>query len=390
MELAYLPKNKIAGKTYKHFTVNSYPVSTTPATVADKKTEFFYIGKNSQIIDSLVEFFEGGYAAENAEKAMSILTRVSEKRNVQPSVIIVDAVLGMYALQVIHNFLASTRVLSSIPLMVEVSNCSGSEINDLRKLSFIDDIIDLRQCDKKLLSRISFISKIKDYNNHKDLQKNIQQSGKKTISAPGRIAKRAFDITVSSLALLALSPFFLLIAIAIKFESRGPVFYIAKRAGRGYRIFNFYKFRTMEMNADKKVEQLTHLNQYNADGSKGPVFFKVSNDPRITKVGAFLRNTSLDEFPQLINVLLGDMSLVGNRPLPLYEAQTLTTDDWATRFMAPAGMTGLWQIKKRGQKDMSVEERINLDIAYAHRNNFMYDLWIMANTPTALMQKSNV
>jgi lipopolysaccharide/colanic/teichoic acid biosynthesis glycosyltransferase len=120
------------------------------------------------------------------------------------------------------------------------------------------------------------------------------------------------------------------------------------------------------------------------------VFFKVSNDPRITRVGAFLRNTSLDELPQLINVLLADMSLVGNRPLPLYEAQTLTTDEWAARFMAPAGITGLWQIKKRGQDDMSVEERINLDIDYAKRNNFMYDLWIMANTPTALMQKSNV
>jgi lipopolysaccharide/colanic/teichoic acid biosynthesis glycosyltransferase len=119
------------------------------------------------------------------------------------------------------------------------------------------------------------------------------------------------------------------------------------------------------------------------------MFFKIDNDPRITRVGTFLRKTSLDELPQLINVLLGDMSLVGNRPLPLYEAATLTTDDWAARFMAPAGITGLWQIKKRGQKDMSVEERINLDIVYAKRNNFMYDLWIIANTPYALIQKSN-
>jgi lipopolysaccharide/colanic/teichoic acid biosynthesis glycosyltransferase len=176
----------------------------------------------------------------------------------------------------------------------------------------------------------------------------------------------------------------------VKLESRGPIFYIAKRAGRGYRIFNFYKFRTMEVGADKKIEQMSHLNQYNANASSGPVFFKVTNDPRITKVGAFLRNSSLDELPQLINVLLGDMSLVGNRPLPLYEAATLTTDVWAERFMAPAGITGLWQIKKRGQEDMSVEERIGLDIDYANRNNFMYDLWIMANTPTALLQKSNV
>ncbi len=83
------------------------------------------------------------------------------------------------------------------------------------------------------------------------------------------------------------------------------------------------------------------------------------------------------------------MSLVGNRPLPLYEAASLTTDEWAKRFMAPAGMTGLWQIKKRGKEDMSIEERLNLDIDYADRFSFMYDLWIMANTPSALIQRTN-
>ena len=112
------------------------------------------------------------------------------------------------------------------------------------------------------------------------------------------------------------------------------------------------------------------------------------NDTRITKVGAFLRNTSMDELPQFFNVFLGNMSFVGNRPLPLYEAAKLTTDNWAERFMAPAGITGLWQIKKRNAY-MSMEERINLDIAYSKKYNFMYDLWIMANTPSALIQKLN-
>lgn len=141
--------------------------------------------------------------------------------------------------------------------------------------------------------------------------------------------------------------------------------------------------------ADQQVKDFLHLNQYGSEQAEGPVFFKINNDPRITKVGLFLRNTSLDELPQLLNVFIGDMSLVGNRPLPLYEAATLTTDEWAKRFMAPAGITGLWQIKKRGQDEMSTEERISLDIDYAEKNSFMYDLWIMANTPSALIQKTN-
>jgi len=142
------------------------------------------------------------------------------------------------------------------------------------------------------------------------------------------------------------------------------------------------------VNADKKVEALLHLNQYN--DNKGVNFFKVSNDPRITRIGRFLRNSSLDELPQLFNVIKGDMSLVGNRPLPLYEASTLTTNEFVERFMAPAGITGLWQIKKRGQGEMSSEERINLDISYARKSSMLYDLWIMANTPKALLQKSDV
>jgi lipopolysaccharide/colanic/teichoic acid biosynthesis glycosyltransferase len=203
------------------------------------------------------------------------------------------------------------------------------------------------------------------------------------------ILKRSFDILVSLTALFLLSPLFILIALAIRIESKGPTFYISKRAGRGYRIFDFFKFRTMFTGAESRVQELSHLNQYTEDEKKEPTFFKFNNDPRVTKVGEFLRNTSLDELPQLLNVLMGDMSLVGNRPLPLYEAATLTTDQCAQRFLAPAGMTGLWQIKKRGREDMSVEERISLDIDYANKYNFMYDLWIMANTPSAIIQKSS-
>ncbi len=201
--------------------------------------------------------------------------------------------------------------------------------------------------------------------------------------------KRTLDISIAATGLLVASPVLLVVAALIKLESRGPVFYISKRAGQGYKVFKFYKFRTMVAEADKQVSQMSHLNQYESNGT-GPVFFKVSNDPRVTRLGAFLRNTSLDEIPQLLNVIRGDMSLVGNRPLPLYEAASLTTDSYAGRFLAPAGLTGLWQIKKRGSKEMSVDERIRLDIEYAEKHSVMFDMWILANTPTALLQKDNV
>jgi lipopolysaccharide/colanic/teichoic acid biosynthesis glycosyltransferase len=386
MERVYSPKTGAAEKKYRHYTVNSF---AEKGLAAEKKKEFFYIGKDSFVIDALVQSFESGYAAESVEKAISILSKVVEKRTVYPDVILVDASIGATALNTFYKFLARNNALVSVPFLIEASAAAPKELNDLRKLAFVDEIISMHRQSEKLLSKIYFIRKIKDAGNIKTLQENIRHSAD-TMPVHDTFLKRAFDIIVASVILLVLSPVFLLIAIAIRLESKGPVFYIAKRAGRGYRVFNFYKFRTMELNADKKVDQLSHLNQYSSATEKGPVFFKVSNDPRITKVGSFLRNTSLDELPQFINVLLGDMSLVGNRPLPLYEAETLTTDNWAERFMAPAGITGLWQIKKRGQDDMSVEERIGLDIAYANRSSFMYDLWIMANTPTALIQKSSV
>jgi lipopolysaccharide/colanic/teichoic acid biosynthesis glycosyltransferase len=203
----------------------------------------------------------------------------------------------------------------------------------------------------------------------------------------GSVVKRVFDILISSLAILAISPLFLLIAVLIKLDSSGPIFYNSYRAGRGYRVFKFFKFRTMKVGADRMVTSLSHMNQY--QGKDAPVFFKVNNDPRVTGIGAFLRNTSLDELPQLFNVLKGDMSLVGNRPLPLYEASSLTTNEWAERFVAPAGITGLWQVKKRGQADMSVEDRINLDIDYAKRSNMIMDLKIILQTPKVLIQDIN-
>jgi len=239
------------------------------------------------------------------------------------------------------------------------------------------------------------------------------------------ISKRAFDLTAASLLILLVSPVFLLIALALKIESpTAPVFYNSKRVGRNYRQFGFFKFRSMRPNSDHLLAKMKHLNQYGetpakvtefsvpspraADllGDKGWVsesdwlveqaqksekpFVKISNDPRITRVGHFIRNTSLDELPQLFNVLLGDMSLVGNRPLPPYEAEQLVSDGTVARFMAPAGITGLWQVTDRGKKGVSADSRKQLDVDYAETCSFWLDMWILLRTPMAALQQENV
>ena len=199
------------------------------------------------------------------------------------------------------------------------------------------------------------------------------------------VAKRIIDIVISACALVFLSPLFLIVAILIRVDSKGSVFYTSKRVGTGYKIFDFYKFRTMRPGADKEVANLLQNNQYGK-----AAFFKLQNDPRVTKLGSFLRNTSIDELPQLFNVLKGDMCLVGNRPLPLYEAELLTTNEWATRFLAPAGLTGLWQVSKRGKKDMSEQERKELDNYYATNFSLYMDFKIIMKTFPALIQKEKV
>jgi lipopolysaccharide/colanic/teichoic acid biosynthesis glycosyltransferase len=128
----------------------------------------------------------------------------------------------------------------------------------------------------------------------------------------------------------------------------------------------------------------------NKAGKLEASFIKIKDDPRITRVGKFIRNTSIDELPQLWNVLIGDMSIVGNRPLPLYEAEKITTDKYALRFIAPAGITGLWQVEKRGRGEMSEDERLELDNNYAKNHSFFNDIRLILKTIPALFQSENV
>jgi lipopolysaccharide/colanic/teichoic acid biosynthesis glycosyltransferase len=254
-----------------------------------------------------------------------------------------------------------------------------------------DDCIDTNFNPEKLNYWIDFLRLFKKLSKENSSDKS--QFDKLSISR----SKRLFDIIVSSVILLFASPIMMLVAVIIKLESGGSIFYVSKRAGMGYKVFNFLKFRSMSTGADKELSKLLHLNQYGGggvevkdDNGSNPVFFKIKNDPRITRFGKFLRDTSIDELPQLINVLRGDMSIVGNRPLPLYEAQQLTKDQAALRFMAPAGITGLWQVTKRGKAEMSEDERIALDIQYAKEYSFIYDLKLLFKTIPALLQEEKV
>jgi lipopolysaccharide/colanic/teichoic acid biosynthesis glycosyltransferase len=309
-----------------------------------------------------------------------------------PDAILCDIRMDEALISHFAGYLSITKEYARIPFIVLLPDDDGAGSvggpYDPFGLAGVDDVFDSVASEDDLCTKIDVLKKYKHFKNTLPYHSPEERVA---FPLPRRIGQRTLDIVVSLLALLVLSPVLLLVAVAIKLDSRGPILYASPRAGRGYRIFRFFKFRTMIQDADKKIDQLKHLNQYDLGGGSGePTFFKIDKDPRVTRLGRFLRNTSMDELPQLFNVLLGDMSLVGNRPLPLYEACTLTADESAQRFLAPAGITGLWQIKKRGKPNMSVQERINLDIDYANQHSFFYDLRILLNTPKVLIQKADV
>lgn len=283
---------------------------------------------------------------------------------------------------------------------------------------------------------LKLFSVIIDFKEKEKARKDNQISSLTEFRLP--LWKRTFDILASGSAILCLSPILILTALAIRTESNGKIVYKSKRVGSNYKIFDFYKFRSMYSDADKRLAEYQQLNQYTKsiaeeefkDSSsaaeisqqssssgheqdillfsdnlstsennylktkrteRSNAFFKLENDPRITRVGHFIRKYSIDELPQLFNILKGDMSVVGNRPLPLYEAELLTSDEYVQRFMAPAGLTGLWQVEKRGGAGkMSAEERKQLDIKYAKDFSFHMDMMIIIRTFTAFIQKEDV
>lgn len=391
-----------------------------------------YIGSTPEYFSSLQQQATLSLAVvENNLTAVNYLTA-----NKQPDAIICDYYLPGQNGLFLFDWLRQRTAFDSTPFIL-LSNEFNSEAF---KLAFTKRVADFyvtaTTLPEDILSRIQFLC---------STQK--KDSNAVTAERPAEIyrmplSKRLFDITVASVALLLASPLLLLVILAIRLESKGKVYYIAKRVGR--KTFDFYKLRSMRTGSDDLLKKLAkEKNQYNKTAatedtvankpcprcSKLPAgencsplmyidtheicdywfnvqkkeaaknnstFVKIADDPRITRVGKFIRNTSIDELPQLINVIKGDMSIVGNRPLPVYEAELLTGDTLSKRFLAPAGITGLWQVELRGKGGiMSEEERKRLDNEYADHfkgNNFSfwYDIKLILRTIPALLQKGSV
>jgi lipopolysaccharide/colanic/teichoic acid biosynthesis glycosyltransferase len=402
-----------------------------------KKTSILYIGSYDVFLEKVQDKPEGitVHMVDNVEKAVKWLHSISnyqDEKWVNTSMAI-DAIVcdfGHYnqGLEQLKKYLAQTFDSTQEIPFVFIGPELGKKEKQLAIEQGFDDFFVYPISLSQVMERVLFLKELKSNLLKQKISITTTKSKKYKIG----FWKRSFDILLSGSVLLLAAPFLLLVILAIRLESKGKVYYISKRVGTGYKIFNFLKLRSMYPDADKRLKEFQHLNQYVDDTTKeeesyldtigvsngiklygddseieeiafnekkrkqnDSAFVKFDNDPRITKVGKIIRKLSIDELPQLINVLKGDMSIVGNRPLPLYEAEMLTTDEWTERFNGPAGITGLWQVEARGRTSkMSPEERKQLDVKYVEYANssraFLYDMWIIVRTFRAVFQKENV
>lgn len=401
------------------FRVSAIPISVGESMVRSKYIRVFCLMNNPD----LIALFSARYGLHLSIEYFTSLGEIMTALDAKAAVDIIVADEGSDGWELL-SIIRKRRSLKTLPVVLLVDRVNKKSIQRA-KSDRADDIFSLIDEQGDLLLRLNYLSK-------RDLYKApapVSQSDDIEIEFEIPWWKRTIDIVFSSLAIIVLFPILLLVAILIRLDSKGPIVYKSKRVGSGYRVFDLYKFRTMRTDADQLLSKMGHLNMYKksspaenserklCDACKGAgscqqllfysnkkicekeykkrkdgaaAFLKFQNDPRITRLGRFLRNTSLDEIPQLFNVLKGDMSLVGNRPLPLYEAEKLTTDNKILRFAGPGGLTGLWQVTKRGKSGVSEEERVQLDITYAKNFSFFMDILIVLRTLPALFQSENV
>lgn len=384
---------------------------------------FVYIGRDNKTIELFSKLSTGVfYPASNCAKAIKVLDNIREKYD---TVLFFEQVSLSKDIAEIHSL---RQKYKGLYMVLVIDSLTKEEAAEYLKAGINNTI--KYETNEEAFKDLSVFLKRRKNQKIQDLQLKAQNIN--AFHLP--LWKRTFDIFFSGMAILFLSPLLLLTALAIRMESKGPIVYKSKRVGSNYLIFDFLKFRSMYTDADKHLKDFNALNQYQqeeeADDAweketdaenldemneeeillisddfviseedyihkkskeKSNAFVKLENDPRITKVGRFIRKYSIDELPQLINILKGDMSIVGNRPLPLYEAELLTSDAHIDRFMGPAGLTGLWQVEKRGEAGkLSAEERKQLDIQYAKTFSFWLDMKIILRTVTAFIQKENV
>jgi lipopolysaccharide/colanic/teichoic acid biosynthesis glycosyltransferase len=381
------------------------------------KPTILYIGKSARIISVLTDI--KGFDFIVTRRTDDLVGNAVNLQKV-PSLIIYYERTGMD--DDLKNIAELHHVVPKGSILLISDKLNDKERSEYLAAGIVDVITP-----ETSLERIHEINEFHFKNDHRIYSSRKENSTMKVFKLP--LWKRAFDIIFSSLVLLLLSPFFLLIILAIRLESKGPVIYKSKRVESNYKVFYFLKFRSMYPDADKRLKEFEKLNQYSRKQENAEVnvaeepmfdpdevllvsdtgvhnevafmeeqrikkenaFVKFEKDPRITKVGRFIRKYSIDELPQFVNILKGDMSVVGNRPLPLYEAELLTNDEYIDRFLAPAGLTGLWQVSKRGGAgEMSAEERKLIDIKYANEFSFWLDIKIIFKTFTAFIQKENV
>ena len=217
-----------------------------------------------------------------------------------------------------------------------------------------------------------------------DNNKVLEQREKKTFNEiTYSFLKRTVDITASAAALLLLSPVFLVTSLAIRKDSDGPAMFTQKRIGKDGKLFEIYKFRTMVPDADKKLFEMLEKDEKAREEYK--LNKKLKHDPRITKVGNFLRKTSIDELPQLINVLKGDMSLVGPRPYLPREIKDMG-EYYDTIIESKPGITGLWQVS--GRSNTTFEQRLEFDKEYTENKGFLYDMGLLTKTVGVVVKKN--
>lgn len=384
-----------------------------------------YVGKNDEIINHFRSILKNEiiFAGDHAEAEKTI--KRQDNVGSLPMLILYEKNGIKYDSSRIE-YLKKNFPNSYLVLVTE--RIDKEEIPKYQKIG-ISDTIHPHVSEARLLNGIEFVA------THQDLITAASRVQQPLGIYKCPLWKRSFDILFSLAAIVFLSPLLILVSAAIILESKGAIVYKSKRVGSNYIVFDFLKFRSMYKDADKRLREFMELNQYkeaevdsyyvysnevtipltgdvadceNCYYSDDSIvresdflrekriknkenFVKYENDPRITKVGRIIRKYSIDELPQLINILKGDMSVVGNRPLPLYEAEKLTSDLYIDRFMGPSGLTGLWQVEKRGDSGkLSPEQRKQLDIYYAKNYSFWMDLRVILKTFTAFVQKENV